>query len=170
LSGGSSQTPQPSSYTNTSLYNDIHVFAFSNGPGQPSPTRDEIIDFARLFAINKWIALINHSRACLAKLRAKLYAPGIRRDNDVGDGAKAYSYSPNWAGEWSEWVLERLADWTAGLALYQMEVEANMLALRIDPDNPASFGMVGKQEAQRWHYIRRMLIRYRELYTQTSDS
>jgi len=51
-----------------------------------------------------------------------------------------------------------------------MEVEANMLALRIDPDDPESFGLVDKQEAQRWHYIRRMLIRYRELYTQTSDS
>ncbi|KAK0613925.1 hypothetical protein B0T14DRAFT_591933 [Immersiella caudata] len=159
----SADSPPPQRYTNTSLYDDIRVFALSN-----PATREDILAFARLFAINKWIGLINHARACLAKLRAKLYAPGIRRDNHPIDGARLYR--PNWAGEWSEWVLERLADWTAGLALYQMEVESNMLALRIDPENATSYGVVGKQEAQRWHYIRRMLLRYRELYMQTSDS
>ncbi|KAK5651649.1 hypothetical protein OQA88_11824 [Cercophora sp. LCS_1] len=136
--------------------------------GRAPTTRDDILAFARLFAINKWIALLNHCRACLAKLRARLYAPGIHRETHNKDDPNAYT--PNWAGDWSEWVLERLADWTAGLALHQMEVESNMLALRIDPDNSASFGIVGQQEAQRWHYIRRMLIRYRELYSQTSDS
>ncbi|KAM7187103.1 hypothetical protein V8F33_011437 [Rhypophila sp. PSN 637] len=160
-------------YTNTCLYADIQLFI-----SQTQPTPEQVLAFARRFALNNWIALINHARACLNKLRSKLYSGGIKSSSvrqhfkhanhsSIAD----YSYSPNYSGgPFAEWILERLADWSTSLAFYMMDVEANMLALGIDPDNESSHGQVGKKEAQQWRYIRHTLGVYRDLYRQTADS
>ncbi|KAM7188005.1 hypothetical protein V8F20_010740 [Naviculisporaceae sp. PSN 640] len=153
-------------YTNTSLYNDIQTFISQTTLDEELDLGAETLAFARRFAQNNWIALINHARGCLNKLRSKLYSPGIRVEKNG-----ASSYSPHFAGgPFAEWVLERLADWSAALALYALDVEANMLALGIDLEIPDSNGSVSKQEAQRWRYIYKTLGVYRDLYRQTADS
>ncbi|KAM7213486.1 hypothetical protein V8F06_011161 [Rhypophila decipiens] len=160
-------------YTNTCLYADIQLLI-----SQTQPTPEQVLAFARRFALNNWIALINHARACLNKLRSKLYSSGIK-SSSVRKHSKHAShnsptdnyYSPNYSGgPFAEWILERLADWSTSLAFYMMDVEANMLALGINIDDPSSWGNVSKKEAQQWRYIHHTLGVYRDLYRQTADS
>ena len=138
-------------FTKYILHDDIltHFSVADSGPGG-SPLA--VTPFVRGFAISKWVAHLNHVRRCFVHTRAALFSSGDVRGSDSEDNA--IHHTSRWGADWQEWMFESLTRWTTDLVLYRLDAETNMRALGIDIEDPLSYGLVGKREAQMWRYIR----------------
>ncbi|KAI9666557.1 MAG: hypothetical protein M1821_004493 [Bathelium mastoideum] len=159
----SSDWKPPAKFSKFILYEDlIHHLAI--GGCEPGSTSIAVTPFIRGFAINHWMVFLNHVHSCTGSIRSKLFADGFQETTN------GWQYRAKWGGQMSEWVLDRVQAWKIDLALSLTEVESNMRALRIDPEDICSFGVVGKREAQMWRYIKNMIERHRDIFMDISNS
>ena len=137
-------------FTKYSLHDDIiiHFSVAGSGPGG-SPLA--VTPFVRGFVISKWVAHLNHISRCFVHTRIALFSSG---DNLGSDNEGSIRHTSRWGANWHEWMFESLTRWTTDLVLYRLDAETNMRALGIDVDDPRSYGLVGKREAQMWHFVR----------------
>ena len=151
------------SFTKYILYDDLlqHFELSDTDPGQ---TPIALTPFIRGFVISKWMAYFNHVHRCFLATRARQFTDGNQKTT------QGWQYSPRWGGDWTEWMFERMTRWITDLQLDITDMEANMWALGMDPEDPQSYGMVGKREGQMWRYGRTMLLRHREMFSSVTNS
>ena len=136
-------------FTKYILHDDIltHFSMADSGPGGDPLA---VTLFMRGFVISKWVAHLNHVRRCFVYMRVALFSSG---DISSRDNEEFIHHTSRWGANWHEWIFESLTRWTTDLVLYRLDAENNMRALGIDVDDPRSYGLVGKREAQMWHFI-----------------
>lgn len=158
------------SFTKYVLHDDIltHFSVADAGPGS-SPLA--VTPFVRGFAVSKWTAHLNHVRRCYVHTRAALFSGSSHQPiHPLANGTALVQHTARWGADWKEWMFEAMTRFTTDLVLYRLDAETNMRALGIDVDEPTSYGLVGKREAQMWRYIRASCVDLQEMFQSLANS
>ena len=163
-------TPNPlqwhpsAAFTKYILHDDI-LTHFSVADAGPGVTPVAVTPFVRGFAISKWVAHLNHVRRCFTNTGAALFSSG-----NILTTEGTAQHTARWGADWKEWMFEAMTRLVTDLMLYRLDVETNMRALGIKPDQSDSYGIAGQREAEMWRYIRDAYIHQRFMFESLTNS
>jgi hypothetical protein len=160
-------------FTKYILHDDIltHFSVADAGPGR---NPHAVTSFIRGFVVSKWTAHLNHIRRSYMYTRAALFAdqpePRKHHQDEVTAEMAPAQHRAHWGADWKEWMFETMTHFTTDLYLYRLDAETNMRALGIDVDDPQSFGIIGKREAQMWRLIRSSCTDLQDMFQDLTNS
>lgn len=67
-------------------------------------------------------------------------------------------------------MFEAMTRYVTDLTLYRLNVETNMRALGMNPEQNDSYGIAGQREAEMWRYIRDAYIHQRLMFESLTNS
>lgn len=156
-------------FTKYVLHDDILIH-FSVSNTDPGRSALAITKFVRGFTISKWAAHLNHISRCYSHTRAALFSSNKKNTSEIDNVIDLVQHTARWGADWKEWMFETMTRSTTDLYIYRLQCETNMRALGIDIDDSASYGFVGKREAQTWRYIRSSCMDLQEMFEQLTNS